>query len=230
MKKRFEIGEINRTPLRESIANSIRDSITRGKLKPGERLWEPVVAEQLGVSRTPIREAFLQLESEGLVEVMPRKGAIVSDVSVKNAEELYIVRSVLEGLAARLTSEKITDELICGLKDINEKLIEYVKEESDNFIEITKLNNEFHDIINRSSCNDKLCQTIDVLRKQTMRYNYIYLSTLLRLKVSVKEHEEIIEFLSKKNAEESEKFMRKHIENAGKELCEYIKKNNTKEK
>lgn len=228
MKRKLEIDEINRTPLRESIVNSIRDSITRGKLKPGERLWETVVAEQLGVSRTPIREAFLQLESEGLVEVLPRKGAIVSDISVKKAEELYTVRSVLEGLAARLTSEKITNELLYTLKNINKKLTEFAKEGSDNFVEITKLNNEFHDIINHVACNDTLCQTIDILRKQTTRYNFIYLSNLFRLKVSVKEHEEIIAFLSKRNAEESEKLMRKHIENTGKELCEYIKKNNLK--
>jgi DNA-binding GntR family transcriptional regulator len=226
----FELGEINRTPLRESIANTIRVSIIRGKLKPGERLLEPIVAEQLGVSRTPIREAFFQLESEGLVEVMPRKGAVVSDISVTNAEELYIVRSVLEGLATRLTCNKISDKLLDKLKSINDKLFERVKEESNNFIEITELNNEFHDIINRSAYNDKLYQTIELLRKQTTRYTFMYLSTLFRLRVSVEEHEEIIKALTKKDVEESEKVMRKHIENAGKELCDYIRKSNSIEK
>jgi DNA-binding GntR family transcriptional regulator len=224
MEKKFEIDKINVTPLRESIANAIRGSIIKGKLQPGERLMEPIIAEQIGVSRTPVREAFLQLESEGLVEVLPRKGAVVSDISVKNAEELYVVRSVLEGLAARLSSEKITDELLDKLKNINKKLTELAKEKSDNFIDITNLNNEFHSIITRSACNNKLYQSIEILRKQTTRYNFISLSVLSRLKVSVKEHEEIINFLSKRDTEESEKFMRKHIENAGKELCEYIKK------
>ena len=226
MQKRLEIGEINKTSLRESIANTIRSSIIRGKLKPGERLLEPILAEQLEVSRTPIREAFFQLESEGLVEVMPRKGAVVSDISVTNADELYMVRSVLEGLSARLTSQKITDELLDKLKNINKKLFECLKESSNNFVEITELNNEFHNIINHSACNEKLYQTIDLLRKQTSRYTYIYLSTLFRLKFSVEEHEEIIKALSEKDTEGAEKFMRKHIENAGKELCEYIRKKN----
>lgn len=225
MENKLEIGEINKTPLRESIANTIRVSIIHGKLKPGERLLEPIVAEHLGVSRTPVREAFFQLESEGFVEVMPRKGAVVSDVSVNNADELYVVRSVLEGLAAKLTSEKITDELLTNLKDINKQLKENIKEENDNFIEISELNNKFHDIINSAACNEKLYQTIDLLRKQTRRYTFIYLSTLFRLKVSVEEHDEIIHLLSERNTEAAEKSMRKHIENAGKELCEYIRKN-----
>lgn len=229
MEKQFVLNEINLTPLRESIAESIRDSIINGKIKPGERLLEPNVAKLLGVSRTPVREAFFQLESEGLVEVMPRKGAIVSDISIKDATELYSVRSVLEGLAARNAARNITANKIEELKSINELLIKHAKKESDNFREITELNNQFHDIINRESKNEKLYQMIELLRKQTMRYNYIYLSVMFRLKVSIGEHEEIIKLMSEGDAEESEKFMRRHVEDAGKQLCEYIKSGITKQ-
>lgn len=229
MEKQFVLNEINLTPLRDSIAESIRNSIINGKIKPGERLLEPNVAKLLGVSRTPVREAFFQLESEGLVEVMPRKGAIVSDISIKDATELYSVRSVLEGLAAKYASKNISKEKIGELKKINEQLIALAKSESDNFREITELNNQFHDLINRESKNEKLYQTIELLRKQTMRYNYIYLSVMFRLKVSIGEHEEIIKLISEGKDEEAEKYMRRHVEDAGKQLCVYIKSGVTKQ-
>ena len=233
-KMNFEIGEINKTPLRESIANSIRVLIVKGELEPGERLMEPIIAEQLGVSRTPIREAFFQLWSEGLVKVMPRKGAIVSNISINDAEELAILGSVLEGLAARLCCKNISGEILDKLKSINEKLFERAKQETDNFVEITEINNEFHDIINRSSCNNKLYQMIEIVRKQTARYEFIYLSALIGLKVSVKstieEHEEIIKALSIKDIEKVESLMRKHLENSGKRLCDYMREGNLKER
>ena len=112
METNLILNEINLTPLRDSIADSLRESIINGKIKPGERLLEPIVAKQLGVSRTPVREAFFQLESEGLVEVMPRRGAIVSEISVNDANELYSVRAVLEGLAAKLASKRISKNKI----------------------------------------------------------------------------------------------------------------------
>jgi DNA-binding GntR family transcriptional regulator len=229
MEKQFVLNEINLTPLRESIAESIRESIINGKIKPGERLLEPNVAKLLGVSRTPVREAFFQLESEGLVEVMPRKGAIVSEISIKDALELYSVRSVLEGLAVKNATQNITPEKIEELKNVNEILIKHAKKESDNFREITALNNQFHDLINREAKNEKLYQTIELLHKQTMRYNYIYLSVMFRLKVSIGEHEEIIKLISEKKSDEAEKLMRKHVEDAGKQLCEYIKSGITKQ-
>lgn len=228
MEKKLILNEINLTPLRDSIADSLRESIISGKIKPGERLLEPIVAKQLGVSRTPVREAFFQLESEGLVEVMPRKGAIVSEISIRDAIELYSVRAVLEGLAARLATNNISKNKINELKILNEKLIEHAKSESDNYKEITELNNQFHDLINRESKNEKLYETIELMRNQTLRYNYIYLSVMFRLKVSIFEHEEIISMIENGKDEEAEKLMRKHVENAGKQLCEYIKSEVTK--
>jgi DNA-binding GntR family transcriptional regulator len=224
MEKKFEIGEINKTPLRETIAHTVRVSIVKGQLKPGEKLSEPIIAEQLGVSRTPIREAFFKLESEGLVAVLPRRGAIVSEISVINAKELYIVRSVLEGLAMKICSKNITDESLDKLKDINDKLFKSIKEGNNNFEEIVELNDKFHDIIICSAGNDILSQTIDLMRKRITRYYFIYLSVVDHTKISVEEHEEIIKVLSRKDSEGSERIMRKHIENGGKRVCEYIKK------
>jgi len=228
METNLILNEINLTPLRDSIADSLRESIINGKIKPGERLLEPIVAKQLGVSRTPVREAFFQLESEGLVEVMPRKGAIVSEISVNDANELYSVRAVLEGLAAKLASKRISKNKIDELKLLNEKLIEYAKNDSKNYRDITELNNKFHDLINKEAKNEKLYQTIELMRNQTLRYNYIYLSVMFRLKVSIYEHEEIIKMIEQGDDDNAEKLMRKHVEDAGKQLCEYIKSEITK--
>jgi DNA-binding GntR family transcriptional regulator len=94
--------------LREKILENIRDAILKGDLKPGERVSEPDIAERYGISRTPIREAFRQLESEGYLTVIPRKGAVVAKHSEKDIEEFYSIKSVLEGYAAQLAAERMT--------------------------------------------------------------------------------------------------------------------------
>jgi DNA-binding GntR family transcriptional regulator len=216
------LAEIITKPLRESIADSIRDSIITGKLKPGERLLEVNIAKTLGVSRTPTREAFLQLDSEGFLEILPRKGAVVSTLSAKDTKDLYSVRSVLEGLAVRLSIINITDNEIKDLVLLNAKLDSAANGKSNHLKMSIEINHKFHDIINRCSNNEKLCQMIDLLRKQTMRCNQIYLSVGQHLKQSVDEHKEIIAALKSKDANLAEKVMREHVESAGEFLCKYI--------
>jgi DNA-binding GntR family transcriptional regulator len=218
------LNEINIKPLREVIADSIRESIISGKLKPGERLLEVNISKILGVSRTPAREAFLQLDSEGFLEVMPRKGAIVTNLSSKDAKDIYGVRSVLEGLAVKLAIEKFSKEKINALISINDKLEKLSKGKIDNPKTVIELNHIFHDTINKGSENDKLYQMIDLLRKQTMRYNQIYLSFLSCLKNSIEEHKKIIKAINSKDKDLAETIMRRHVEYAGKVLCEYIEK------
>src|SRR5512143_3710958 len=98
--------------LRERILETIRDAITSGKLKPGEKVAEPELAERMGISRTPIREAFRQLESEGYLTVIPRKGAVVISFSERDIEEFYAIKSILEGYAARLACLKLSNREI----------------------------------------------------------------------------------------------------------------------
>ena len=104
---KFDVTQVK--SLRDRISESIRDSIIEGKLEPGARLAEPEVAQQLGVSRTPLREAFLQLEAEGFLTVNPRKGAVVSELSLKDAEETYQIKVALEALAAKLATKSISE-------------------------------------------------------------------------------------------------------------------------
>jgi DNA-binding GntR family transcriptional regulator len=139
-------------PLRDVIFNTIREAIIVGELKPGERLMEVQLAEKMGVSRTPVREAIRKLELEGLVEMLPRKGAHVADLSVKDIMNVLEVRSTLDGLASTLSAERITDEELKELRHVQQQFANYV--EKDNLQGIIKKDVEFHDIIYRSSRND----------------------------------------------------------------------------
>src|SRR5690349_6633325 len=118
MKKNIE----KHLTLREKILETIRDAIMSGALKPGEKVAEPELAERFGISRTPIREAFRQLESEGYLTVIPRKGAVVVSFSPKEVEEFYAIKSILEGYAARRACINLTAREVDKLKTINEKL------------------------------------------------------------------------------------------------------------
>lgn len=223
LKEEFKLQLDELKPLRDRIASLIRDSILKGKLKPGERLMEIDVASSLGISRTPLREAFLQLESEGFVKVIPRKGAIVSETSPDDAEETYEIKGALEALAAKLAADKITEEKIEELEKLNERMKKIAQSKQKDYSEFLKLNSSFHKIINESSGNKKLIKMIENLRYQTFRYNFIFLSLISHLKESVNEHEKIIKALKKKNAELVEKLVKKHNENAKNLLVKFIK-------
>src|SRR5450759_1168968 len=219
-KLKFELGEIKH--LRDKIVSSIRDAIIEGRIKAGERLMEPDVARNLGVSRTPLREAFLQLESEGFVKVTPRRGAVVSELSVKDAEETYVIKSALEGLAARLAVKNMTEEMLQQLRSINNEMEKKAKQKDKDYRAILELNAKYHDLVNKTSGNEKLCHSISLLRKQTLRYNYIYLNVLSHIDQSIQEHKAIIVALEQRDQKLTEKLVYNHGENAGKILCEYI--------
>ncbi len=114
--------------LREKILETIRDAILKGTLKPGEKVAEPELAERFGISRTPIREAFRQLESEGYLTVIPRKGAVVTALSEQDVQEFYAIKSILEGYAAELAATRLSLKEIERLEAINERLRELAKE------------------------------------------------------------------------------------------------------
>lgn len=218
----IDLGDLK--PLRDKIAASIRNAIVEGKFKPGERLLEPDVANALGVSRTPLREAFLQLESEGFLNVIPRKGAVVSDLSLRDAEETYTIKGTLEALAAKLAVENMSSDTLNELEKLNEEMLMIASSEEKDYKHFLELNAKFHQTIYEASGNEKLYKTINLLRNQTLRYNFIYLSLLSHLRESVAEHAEIIEALKKKNAVKVESLIKSHAESARKALAEYIGK------
>ena len=176
----------------------------------------------LGVSRTPLREAFLQLEAEDFVRVTPRRGAVVSELSVKDAEEIYVVKSALEALAARLAAGLMTDDIVDELVSINDQMGKKAKVKEPDYRTLLDLNSMFHRTIVETAKNDKLTQIVSHLRNQTLRYNFIYLSVLSHLEESIAEHQQIIDALRRRDGAAVEDLMKNHGENAQRSLCDYI--------
>lgn len=206
--------------LRERIVEFIKDSITSGKLRPGERVPEQDIAESFGISRTPIREAFRQLESEGFISFVPRKGAVVSPITAKDVSEFYSIKSLLDGYAARIACKGFTDKDIKKLKSLNQQMQRCAdKQDIKGFF---KLDNQFHDAFLKASGNEKLQNLSHQIVQQFERYRITALSVPGRLKDSVKQHEEIIEAFSERNEERVEALVRENAEQSAKTLVEEL--------
>ena len=141
----FEVSMNEYLPLRDVVFNTLRQAILRGELKPGERLMEIQLANKLGVSRTPIREAIRKLELEGLVLMIPRKGAEVAEITEKSLRDVLEVRRALEELAVRLACDKISEEKIQELKEAAEYFQSTLK--SGDITKIAEADVKFHDVI-----------------------------------------------------------------------------------
>jgi len=204
--------------LREKILETIRDAIISGALKPGEKVAEPELAERFGISRTPIREAFRQLESEGYLTVIPRKGAVVVSFSERDVEEFYAIKSILEGYAARRACENLTPRDLDRLQAINTKLLNL--SESSDIRGFFKIHNDFHELFIKAANNDKLYELIMQLVGKFQRLRIASLSLPGRMRISVQEHEKIIEAFRAKNQDMAEKLVRKNAEYGGKVLMQ----------
>lgn len=209
-------------PLREVIFNTLREAIIVGELKPGERLMEVPLAEKMGVSRTPVREAIRKLELEGLVDMVPRKGAHVAELSIKDIINVLDVRKSLDGLATALAAERITEEELKELKHINSQFINYV--EKENLQGSIKKDVEFHEIIYRSSRNDKLIQIVNNLREQVHRFRVIYLKDYVSPKELIKEHLDIYDAITRKNSGLAQEAAEKHIKHQKEAIISAAKK------
>ena len=169
----------------------------------------------MGVSRTPVREAIRKLELEGLVVMVPRKGAYVAGVSMKDIHEVYEVRAALEMLAVSLAAERITDEELDALERqvLRESEAEANADEHslDNIIYI---DSSFHDIIYQAAHNQRLVQFVNILQEQLQRFRAASLSRPGRSKTALEEHKQIVEALAERNGELAAKLAKEHIDNA----------------
>ena len=204
--------------LREKILENIRDAIISGSLKAGSRVSEPELAERYGISRTPIREAFRQLESEGYLTVIPRRGAVVSEFSEKDVEEFYAIKSILEGYAARRACEKLSDRDLARLQSINDRLSELA--EHNDIKTFFKIHSDFHDMFIKAADNEKLRDLITSLVTRFQRLRLTSLSMPGRMRISVQEHEKIIEAFRNKDAALAETLVRKNAEYGGRVLMD----------
>jgi len=217
--KLFEIKLDQYKPLREIVFETIRSAIVSGDLKPGERVMEVQMAESLGVSRTPVREAIRKLELEGLIIMLPRKGAYVTDLSVKDLTEVMEIRAVLEGLAAGLASIRIDAVEIEELEIYALKFHKSIEEDVDVII---LRDFEFHDAIFRASRNERLIQLNNNLIEQVQRFREIYHKKVNKPKESSREHYAIVEAISNGDVDKAEKLTRIHIENTEKAILKMM--------
>ena len=211
-------------PLREVIFTTLREAIIMGELKPGERLMEVQLAQKMGVSRTPVREAIRKLELEGFVNMIPRKGAHVAKLSVKDIMDVLEVRASLDGLATSLAAERITEDELKELKHVQNQFDNYV--EKDNLPGIIKKDVEFHDIIYNASKNDRLIQIVNNLREQVYRFRVIYLKDFSSTKEVIREHMEIYRAIMHKDPNAAREAAERHIRNQEIMITDAIKKNN----
>ena len=196
-------------PLRDVVFNTLREAILRGDLKPGDRLMEIQLAEKLGVSRTPIREAIRMLETEGLAVTFPRKGATVAAMTTKDMEDVLQIRETLEELAVRLACDRITEEGVEKLRKNMGAFENAIK--NGNIKLIAKCDEEFHDIIFASSGNPRLVSLLNSLREQMYRYRIEYLKDAKNYPALMEEHRAIFDGISKRSKNDVASVMRRHI-------------------
>jgi DNA-binding GntR family transcriptional regulator len=199
-------------PLREIVFETIREAIINQVLKPGERLMEIQLAEELGVSRTPVREAIRKLELEGFVVMVPRKGAYVAGISMKDIHEVFEVRGALEALAASLAAERITEE---ELEEMERRLVKEAEEtEANNLESIVEIDTSFHALLYKAARNERLINFVNLLQEQLHRFRSASLARPGRSKTALEEHRKLIEALAERNGKLAEQLAREHIENA----------------
>lgn len=209
-------------PLRDVVFQTLREAILRGELKPGERLMELQLAAQLGVSRTPIREAIRMLEQEGLAVTMPRKGAEVAKMTLKGMEDVLEIREALDILACQLACDRITDELLVQLEN-KKKAFERSLETKDVKV-IADADISFHDVIYDATGNPKLIALLNNLREQIYRYRVEYLKKVENYPILIQEHEDIYQSLVKHNRDEATESIRVHVKNQAIAVKEVIVK------
>ena len=198
-------------PLRDVVFNTLRQAILYGRLQPGERLMEITLANQLGVSRTPVREAIRKLEIEGLVLMIPRKGAQVAPITEKDLNDVLEVRLGLEELAMNYACQRVNEEQLEQIRLAQVNFEANLK--AGELGHLASADEEFHDLIYQATGNRRLMQMINNLREQIYRYRIEYLKDVNVGKDLNEEHTELYHALRTRDSKRALKCMKKHIKN-----------------
>lgn len=207
--ERINNAAIDSNSLRVQVFREIEKAILDGVYSPGDSLIEMKLSTELGVSRTPVREALRQLELENLVKTVPNKGAVVIGVSEKDILDIYDIRVVLECLASRWAADNITDEELSELCEVVE-LQEYYAKKGDN-LQVWHLDTKFHEIIYNSSRSRPLRHTLSNFHHYIQKAREVSFKTSGRAESAAHEHRNIYEALKQHNADTSSKLTEDHI-------------------
>lgn len=217
----LKVNENEYLPLRDVVFNTLRRAILRGELVPGQRLMEIRLADQMGVSRTPVREAIRKLELEGLVVMVPRKGAEVAHISGKNLRDVLEVRRALEELAGELACERMTAEDFKKLEQANHKFASVL--DSDDITVLGQADEKFHGLIYQATDNDRLVQMVNHLREQMYRYRIEHLKNKSQRTILLQEHQDIMRALAARDVEAVRRAIRVHINKQEAQIAKMIK-------
>jgi len=227
MNKLFEISDYEL--LSKKVYRALKERIIEEDLKPGEKILEVNIAEQLGVSRTPIREALRELAAEGFVKMIPNQGMVVSNISIEEIKEVLQIRKLLEGFAASIAAKKINKGEIKKLEKIIEKM--NISISKDNVLVYSDLNGEFHNLILKVCGNKRLIKICTNLSGADHRFRIRALrDNSKRLKYSIKEHQKIVDALKRKDPEQADRLSQKHIENVLVNILAYKEEEENKNK
>ena len=213
--------------LEEKVYHSLEQQILSGKFKAGEALTEVKLAKSLGVSRTPVREALQRLGREGLIRLVPNKGAVVVGISEKDLIDIYKIRMRLEGLAARIAAENANEELRKKLSE-NVDLTSFYMQKG-NIEKLKDLDSDFHDIIYRSCESRMLGKTLSELHRYIVSYRKLSLSAEGRLERSLAEHREICSAIESGDGDAADSLMSAHDERALENLLKILQNNERKD-
>lgn len=189
----------------------LRDDILNGRYKENDELRETAIGKELGVSRTPVREALRQLELEGLVRIVPNKGAYVTGISIKDVRDIYIIRSKLEGVCARWATEYITPEQIDRMEEIILLSEYHSQKEAEESKQVTALDGKFHDILYEASNSRILEHMLSDFHRYVQMARKTSVTSKQRAKKSVEEHRAILEAIKQKDADEAEHLANAHM-------------------
>ena len=195
--------------LQEIVFDTIKNKIIKGEFKPGQRLVASDLAKEMDVSRMPIRESLAKLESIGLVELIPHKGAIVNELSAKDYVEIFHIRSALEGLAARLACPNLTEEDIEIMRAANDKVRKMMDKDD---VEFQRVNRVFHSTIWKRTKSSRLQELLSNLYSEAAQYRHMVVIRPGRMKKVFEEHEAFLDALIKRDAYMAEKMVKEHYE------------------
>lgn len=197
---------------REAAFEKIKEAIIKGHFKPGEKLVEQTLAQEMGVSRTPVREAIRRLEAEGFVVSIPRKGVVVSRADKEEIVQLYSIRAELEGLAARWAIENADEDDMRKLDEAISRMEETAA--SGDLDGVVQSNALFHDAIAQASKSRILCTLLKTLQDNIQRFRFQSLHLPGRPGAALAEHKEIVAAIKEKKTEEADRLLKEHLQNA----------------
>lgn len=219
--KNFQMNTDELLPLRDVVFNTLRQAILTGELQPGERLLEIHLAKHLGVSRTPIREAIHKLALEGLVIMVPRKGAEVAQITEKGMNDVLEVRRAMDVLCVELACERISKEELGQLKLACEQFERAV--EKGDVKAIAQADVDIHGIIMHAANNERLVHLLNQLAEQMYRYRFEYIKDFSQHARLVKEHRIIYESMVKRDKETAARAAGVHVDNQKRAIIRQIR-------